>query len=71
MLLGDQIRRDDVGGARASYAYGICLENFGRNPSREEPLGRPRSRWEDKINMHLKRITYEDLDWIGYSSEFL
>jgi hypothetical protein len=30
----------------------------------EEPLGRPRSRWEDNIKMDLREIGMEGVNWI-------
>ena len=35
-----------------------------RNAYRNRPLERPRRRWEDNINMYLKEIVSEDVDWI-------
>jgi hypothetical protein len=31
---------------------------------REEPLGRPRRRWEDNISMELREGEWEDVDWM-------
>jgi hypothetical protein len=36
---------------------------FGQ-PEGKSPRGRPRSRWEDNIRMHLRERGWEDLDWI-------
>jgi hypothetical protein len=33
------------------------------NP-KEEPLGRSRHIWEDNIRMDLRKIRWEDVDWI-------
>jgi hypothetical protein len=41
-------------------AYNILV---GR-PEGRRPLGRPRRRWEDKINMDLREIGFGDVDWI-------
>jgi hypothetical protein len=41
-------------------AYNILL---GR-PEGRRPLGRPRRRWEDNINMDLREIGFGDADWI-------
>jgi hypothetical protein len=43
---------------------------------RREPLGRPRHRWEDNIEMDLMKIGWEGVDWIhlteiGISGELL
>ncbi|KAJ4443358.1 hypothetical protein ANN_05026 [Periplaneta americana] len=34
-------------------------------PEGERPLGRPRRRWEDNINMDLREVGYDDRDWIN------
>jgi hypothetical protein len=41
-------------------AYNILV---GR-PEGRRPLGRPRSRWEDNIQMDLWEIGFGDVDWI-------
>jgi hypothetical protein len=41
-------------------AYNILV---GR-PEGRRPLGRPRCRWEDNINMDLGDIGFGDVDWI-------
>ena len=33
-------------------------------PDGRRPLGRPRPRWEDNINMDLQEIECGDVDWI-------
>jgi hypothetical protein len=42
-------------------AYNILV---GR-PEGRRPLGRPRRRWEDNINMDLREIGFGDVDWMG------
>jgi hypothetical protein len=41
-------------------AYNILV---GR-PEGSRPLGRPRRRWEDNIEMDLRGIGFGDVDWI-------
>jgi hypothetical protein len=41
-------------------AYNILV---GR-PEGRRPLGRPRRRWEDNIQMDLREIGFRDVDWI-------
>jgi hypothetical protein len=41
-------------------AYNILV---GR-PGGRRPLGRPRRRWEDNIEMDLWEIEFGDVDWI-------
>jgi hypothetical protein len=38
----------------------FCLEYLAE----KRPLGRPRSRWDDNIRMHLREIWWESVDWI-------
>jgi hypothetical protein len=33
-------------------------------PEGKRPLGRPRCRWEDNINMDLQEVGCEGLNWI-------
>jgi hypothetical protein len=33
-------------------------------PEGKSPLGRPRRRWEDNINMDLREIGWGGMDWI-------
>jgi hypothetical protein len=33
-------------------------------PEGERPLGRPRSRWEDGIRMHITEGGWEDVEWV-------
>jgi hypothetical protein len=33
-------------------------------PEGKRPLGRPRRRWEDGINMDLREIGWGDVEWI-------
>jgi hypothetical protein len=46
-------------------AYNILV---GR-PEGRRPLGRPRHRWEDNINMHLWEIRFGDVDWIHWAQD--
>jgi hypothetical protein len=41
-------------------AYRILVERHEGN----RPLGRPRRRWEDNIELNLKEIGWESVDWI-------
>jgi hypothetical protein len=34
-------------------------------PEAKKPLGRSRRRWEDSINMNLREMGWDDIDWIG------
>jgi hypothetical protein len=35
------------------------------NPEGKRPLGRPRRRWEDHIEMYLQEAGCRGMDWIG------
>jgi hypothetical protein len=41
-------------------------------PERKRPRGRPRRRWQDGIEMYLREIGWEGVEWIqrgsGYGS---
>jgi hypothetical protein len=37
-------------------------------PEGKRPLGRPRRRWEDNININLSEIGLEAVDWIHLGS---
>jgi hypothetical protein len=34
-------------------------------PKGKKPLGRPKCRWEDNINMELQEVGLRVMDWIG------
>ncbi|KAJ4431722.1 hypothetical protein ANN_20324 [Periplaneta americana] len=38
-------------------------------PERKRPLGRPRRRWEDNIKMDLRKVGYDDRDWINLAQD--
>jgi hypothetical protein len=38
-------------------------------PEGRRPLGRPRRRWEDNINMDLREIGFGDVDWIHWAQD--
>jgi hypothetical protein len=46
-------------------AYNILV---GR-PEGRRPLGRPRRRWEDSINMDLREMGFGDMDWIHLAQD--
>ena len=35
-----------------------------KKPERKKPLARPRSRWEDNIEMDFQVARWEGMDWI-------
>ncbi|KAJ4448351.1 hypothetical protein ANN_10366 [Periplaneta americana] len=38
-------------------------------PEGKRPLGRPRRRWEDNINMDLREVGYDDRDWTNLAQD--
>jgi hypothetical protein len=41
---------------------------FGRHEGKR-PLGRPRCRWEDNVEMDIKEMECEDVDWIHLAQD--
>jgi hypothetical protein len=48
--------------ARTLEKRNICRILVGK-PERKRPLGRPRRRWVDNVNMNLREIWWGGLDW--------
>jgi hypothetical protein len=42
---------------------------FVGKPEGKRPLGRPRRRWVDNINMDLLEIGWGGVDWIGLAQD--
>jgi hypothetical protein len=40
-----------------------------KKPDGKRPLGRPRHRLEDNINMDLQEMKFEGVDWIGLAQD--
>jgi hypothetical protein len=57
---GYVVRMGEVRGA-----YNILV---GR-PEGKRPLGRPRRRWEDNINMDVREMGFGDVDWIHLAQD--
>jgi hypothetical protein len=38
-------------------------------PEGKRPLGRPRRRWVDNIEMYLGEVAWGDVDWIGLAQD--
>jgi hypothetical protein len=38
-------------------------------PEGRRPLGRPRRRWEDNINMDLREVGWGGMDWINLAED--
>jgi hypothetical protein len=55
-----------VGGTCGTHRRGEGL--IGR-PEGKKPLGRPRRRWEDNINMDLREIGIDGANWIRLTQD--
>ncbi|KAJ4450972.1 hypothetical protein ANN_02407 [Periplaneta americana] len=38
-------------------------------PKGKRPLGRPRRRWEDNIKMYLRKVRYDDREWVDLAQD--
>jgi hypothetical protein len=63
--MNDQVKEDEIGRAwstneakRNAYRILVGKAEGGR------PLGRPRRRWVDNIEMDLREIGWRGMDWI-------
>jgi hypothetical protein len=45
--------------------YGVLV----RKPEGKRPLGRPRHRWKDNINLDLQDVGCEGMDWIDVTQD--
>ena len=46
-----------------------CIRGFGGEIERERPLGRPRRRWEDNIEIDFKEVELGGTKWIGQARD--
>jgi hypothetical protein len=46
-----------------------CLQVLVGRPEGKRPLGRPRHRWEDNINMELREIGIDGVNWIWLAQD--
>jgi hypothetical protein len=54
--------------ARMEEGTGVYMVLVGR-PEGKRPLGRPRRRWEDNINMDLREIGIDGANWIQLAQD--
>ena len=54
--------------ARMEEGRGVYKVLVGK-PEGKRPLGRPRHRWEDNINMDLQEVGCGDMDWIELAED--
>ena len=54
--------------ARMAERRGAYRVLLGRRDGKR-PLGRPKLRWEDNINMDLQQVGWEVMNWIDLASD--
>ena len=54
-----------MGGACSMYGKGSNLKRVLDGKPERRLFGRPKYRWEDKIEMDLNKIIWEGFDWIN------
>jgi hypothetical protein len=52
-----------MGDRRGAY------RNLMERPEGRRPLGRPRYRWEDNIEMNLQEVGWGGMDWIDVAQD--
>jgi hypothetical protein len=57
-----------VGETCGTHGGGVYRILVGR-PEGKRPLGRPRGRWEDAINMDLREIGIDEANWIRLAQD--
>jgi len=57
-----------MGGACGAYGVGVHRVLVGK-PEGKRPLGRPRRRWEDNINMDLQKVVGGCEDWMELAQD--
>jgi hypothetical protein len=63
----DQSKEDEMGGACGVHGEGENI--LVGKPEGRRPLGTPRCRWEDNIEMDLREIGFGDVDWIHLAQD--
>jgi hypothetical protein len=64
------IKENEVGGTYDMHGGGEeIVQGSGGRVRRKEPLGRPRSRWENGIRMELREISWVSLGWIQLAQD--
>jgi len=56
-----------MGGTCSTYGIGEVLVG---KPERKRPLGRPRRRWEENIQMALQEVGCGGMDWIELAQDW-
>jgi len=59
-----------VGGIYGTHGGGeSCLQGFGWEAEGKRPLGRPRLRWENNIEMDLREKGIDGTNWIRLAQD--
>ena len=59
-----------MGGACGAYGgQERRIQGLVGKPEGKRPLGRPGSRWKDKIKMYLQEVGCEGMDWIELAQD--
>jgi hypothetical protein len=67
---GNKIEKNVMGGACSAYGERRGVHRvLVRKPEGKIPLGRPRRRWEDNIEMDLEEVECGDMDWIELAQD--
>jgi len=67
-FLGDQIEKNEMGGACSTHGgEERCIQGFGGKPEVKRPLGRPRRRLGNKID--LWKVGCGGMDWIELAED--
>jgi hypothetical protein len=66
--LGDQIKTWERHIASMGVRRGANRDLVGK-PEGKKPLGRPRRRWEDNINMDIQEAGWVSMDWTDLAKE--
>ena len=69
ILFVDKIEKNETGGACSAYGEGRAVSRvLVGEPEGKRPLGKPRRRWKDNINMGLQEVG-EDMDCIELAQD--
>jgi hypothetical protein len=65
-----KVEKNEVGRACSADVEGSCVYRavVGK-PKGKKPLGRPRRRWDDNINMDLQEMEFGVMDWIELAQD--
>ena len=67
---GDHIKANEMGAACGTYGKEErCLQGLVGNSKEKSPLGRPKCRWADNIEMELQGLGRQDVDWIDLAED--